>query len=133
MYNVTFDTSGPLFNGQAERILDDFTDEAVWAITKVGRGDLGIHFITHFKHPTGYYESRVEAVKGAVHTFMSHIHDNGVVYGPWLNGTGSRNFPVTRFKGYRSWPIVAAALQQKAVPIAESVLPPFLARLNGGA
>lgn len=132
MYAVDIDTSGMIFDGRAERVLDDFTDEAVWAITKVGRGDLGVHFITHFKHPTGYYESQVEAVKGAFHTFTSHIHDGSVIYSHWLEGSGSRNFPVTSFKGYWSFKSVALALQAKAVPIAESVLPPFLARINGG-
>ena len=132
MYEIRVIQSGPIFNGDFERAVDDFTDEAVWAITKVGRGDLGIHFIKNFKHPAGYYESQVEAVRGALHTFRSHIHDNDVVYGPWLNGTGSRNYPVTRFRGY-PWSVVAAALQQKAVPIAEGVLPPFLARMRGGA
>jgi hypothetical protein len=133
MITVTVTTSGPAFDERAQRILDDYTDEAVWAITKVGRGDLGVDFIRHFREPTGYYESQVQAVRGARHTFTAHIHDNGVVYGPWLEGISSRNFPVTRFRGYASFRRIAAQLQQKAVPIAESVLPPFLARLNGGA
>lgn len=133
MYNVTVDTSGPMFDGRADRILDDFTDEAVWAVTKVGRGDLGVKFITHFKEPTGYYESQVAAVRGPYHSFQSHVHDGGVIYSYWLEGIGSRNYPVTRFKGYHSFRDVTAVLQAKAAPIAESVLPPFLARINGGA
>ncbi len=133
MYTVNIDTSGPIFDGRFQQAVDDFTDEAVWAITKVGRGDLGVRFIKHFKEPTGYYESQVEAVRGAVHTFRSHIHDNQVVYGPWLEGVGSRNFPVTRFRGYFSFRSVAGELQQKAASIAESALPPFLARMRGGA
>lgn len=33
---------------------------------------------------------------------MAVVHDDMSVYGPWLEGQGSRNFPVTRFKGYGS-------------------------------
>lgn len=30
------------------------------------------------------------------------VTDGGIVYGPWLEGAGSRN-QTTRFKGYRMW------------------------------
>lgn len=52
-------------------------------------------------HPTGYYRSQIDYLinqgNGAV-----IVHDRGVVYGPWLEGTGSRN-ATTRFKGYRTF------------------------------
>ena len=131
MYTVNVEYSGPIWTGQANDIVEDYLDDAVWEITKVGRGDLGVQFIRVFKEPTGYYESQVEAVRGAYHTAQSHIHDGGVIYSHWLEGVGSRNFPVTRFKGYWSFKTVAQALQAKAVTIAETVLPPYLARLNG--
>jgi hypothetical protein len=128
-YTVTVDTSGPLWDGRADKALDDFLEEAVWEITKEGRGDLGVRFITHFKKPTGNYESHVEAQHLDNHGW---IHDNMIIYGPWLEGVGSRNYPVTKFKGYWSFKTVAAELQDKAVPIAERVLPRFLARMGGG-
>ena len=47
--------------------------------------------------PTGY------AARHIVNRDMSSQHvitDSGIVYGAWLEGVGSRNFPKTRFKGY---------------------------------
>lgn len=38
------------------------------------------------------------------------IHDGGVVYGPWLEGTSGRN-QTTRFKGYRSFRQTAQYMQ----------------------
>lgn len=129
MYTIHVDQSGPLFNGVADKAVDDFLNEAVWEITKEGRGDLGVQFIKVFQEPTGYYESHVEADHlGPV----GWIHDNQVVYGPWLEGVGSRNYPVTRFKGYWSFKRVAQALQDKAVQIAERTLPKFLEKMGGG-
>jgi hypothetical protein len=130
MYRIDVDLSGPVFNGLAEHQVGEFLEEAVWEIAKEGRGDLGVQFIKVFKEPTGYYESQVEAVRQPGPVVV--IHDNMVVYGPWLEGTGSRNYPVTRFRGYHSFRIVANELQGKAVDIAERHLPTFLARMNGG-
>ncbi len=131
MIEISVTTSGPIPNGDFGRAVEDYIDEAVWAVTKYGRGQLGIHFIKHFKEPTGYYESQVTAVRPDFH-HVGGIHDGSVIYSHWLEGSGSRNFPVTRFKGYWSFKTVAADMQRQAVPIAESVLPPFLTRMRGG-
>ena len=54
------------------------------------------------------------------HGHTVHIFSKlGVIYGPWLEGTGSRNYPVTRFKGYRNWRRVTQMLEKAAKPIAE--------------
>jgi len=130
MANTVYVTrSGPVFDGRFEHEVDEFCKTAVWEITKEGRGDLGVQFIRVFKEPTGYYEAHVEA--DHLDKF-GWIHDNLVVYGPWLEGLGSRNFPVTRFKGYWSFKKVSEALQRKAADIAERHLPPFIARMGGG-
>lgn len=137
MFDVHVDVHGPLFDGRAQDALHEFMHEAVWEITKEGRGDLGVQFIKVFREPTGHYESRVEAVRpvsigaGAV---QSRLHDNArgdVVYNFWLEGIGSRNYPVTRFKGYHSFREVAQELQRKASRIAERVLPRFIQRMGG--
>jgi hypothetical protein len=38
------------------------------------------------------------------------------VYGPWLEGVGSRNFPVTRFRGYHAFRVAAQELKHVYVP-----------------
>ena len=67
------------------------------------------------QRPAGVFLSVVEAQKGKastgnyrrnVHGTVQDLHgridDGGVIYGPWLEGTGSRN-QTTRFKGYASF------------------------------
>lgn len=134
-YDVTVDRHGPAFNGMAEHQVGEFLREAVWEITKEARGDLGVQFIRVFREPTGYYESRVEAVRPIETPAgpVGRVHDNSVIYGWWLEGISSRNFPVTRFRGYYSFRLVTQHVQRKAANIAERALEPFLRRMNGGA
>jgi len=50
-------------------------------------------------------------------------------YGPWLEGTGSRNY-TTRFKGYHSFRLAAQALRFQATGIAERVLTEYIPEMN---
>jgi hypothetical protein len=51
----------------------------------------------------------------------SVVQDGGVIYGPWLEGVGSRN-RTTRFKGYFTFRRTTAQLNVRATPIAEELL-----------
>jgi hypothetical protein len=67
-------------------------------------GELGVQAVRSelhplLKHPTGRYESMLEAVTEGQETVVS---DQGSVYGPWLAGVDSRN-RASRFKGYAHW------------------------------
>jgi len=57
-------------------------------------------------------------------------HDGGNVYGPWLEGQGSRNFPVTRFKGYDSAREAAEKVGAQADEIGEPVVVRFVEAMN---
>lgn len=78
------------------------------------------------QHPTGYYESQVVTDRGVEE---SRVTDGGVVYGPWLEGTGSRNAS-TRFKGYRTFRIVTQGLKRDAGTIARATMTPILEGLD---
>lgn len=62
--------------------------------------------------PTGNWANhvRVNAVAGG----LAQVTDSGIVYGPWLEGVGSRNYPVTRFKGYHTFRKVTQEIERKA-------------------
>lgn len=49
------------------------------------------------------------------------------MYGPWLEGTGSRNM-TTRFKGYHGYRLAAGELDAEAEAIADAELQPFIQR-----
>jgi hypothetical protein len=67
------------------------------------------------QNPTGRYESRVQ-VSNQSNSLV--ISDGGIVYGPWLEGTSSRNNS-SRFKGYRTFRQVLTKMDKKAEQIAE--------------
>jgi hypothetical protein len=104
--------SGPLFDARAARVFRDFEDDleeqgAEWAERHIKRT-----FHRSFRTPTGYYESNV-----TIHNSEGgqEVWDGGMggpVYGPWLEGVGSRN-NTTRFKGYHAFRNAAQALERR--------------------
>lgn len=118
--------SGPLFDGRADAAVNAFTDEAEVRIAEHGVNMVRTQLDRVLRNPTGYYESQVQTDRSVGDVA---INDNGVVYGPWLEGVGSRN-RTTRFKGYATFRIVTQQLDAISVHIAEGVLPPYLARMG---
>ncbi len=80
------------------------------------------------QHPTGYYQSKIKAHRQTTHTI---IDDGRVVYGPWLEGTGSRNYPVTRFRGYHTFRRAGQILPEKAHAIARRNVSRAVRELGG--
>lgn len=112
-FNYDSRAGGPLFNGEAGRIFDEFAEEleeegAEWALEHIKDT-----FHASFKNPTGAYESHVRVTKEMGHAAVTDGGWAGPVYGPWLEGVGSRNSPVTRFKGYRAFRKATEALDRR--------------------
>ena len=108
--SMTFD--GPLFDFRGRRVFRRFADEleeesAEWALDHVKRT-----FHSSFKHPTGFYESNVRTHNTSGGWEVWDGGWAGPVYGPWLEGVGSRN-NTTRFKGYHAFREAAQALERR--------------------
>ena len=58
------------------------------------------------------------------------INDSGVIYGPWLEGVGTRN-QTTRFKGYASFRRTGQWLDDQKKAVAEVHLAGLAKRLGG--
>ena len=58
------------------------------------------------------------------------VHDSGIIYGPWLEGVGSRNYPVTRFKGYSTFRKVAQEIGRKAPQLLTKKTAAMVRKLN---
>lgn len=126
--SVRADTSGPLFDHRASRYFDDFADEleqegAEWALDHIKDT-----FHTHFKEPTGFYESHVRVSREYGSHVVSDGGWSGPVYGPWLEGVGSRNAPVTRFRGYHAFRKASEALQRRIADMGDRI---FRTRYEG--
>lgn len=112
--------SGPLFDGTAARAVQEFVDDARDEIGQHAEDLVLARLGTVLQHPTGYYESQVRARSAGADTVV--VSDGGVIYGAWLEGVGSRNFPATRFKGYQHWRESKQAAQRDAPEIADRLL-----------
>ena len=126
MYSVSVHTSGPLFDGRAEKAAQDSLEPITRAVAVRGVVLVRSILAEVLKHPTGYYQSNISYTGDNPAT----ISDNRVVYGPWLEGVGSRNSPVTRFPGYHTFRKATPALDRVALNTANQVIQRFIARMN---
>jgi hypothetical protein len=120
--------SGPLLDGNIQVDGRAFVDEAIQQVALEGRDAVRTLGMSQYKHPTGFYSSHVEVRREGPERAV--VHDSMVVYGPWLEGVGSRN-ATTRFKGYRTWRITRQRIAAKAPVIAIRVLKRYLPRWGG--
>ncbi len=125
---MSFEMHGPLFDGTAAALSRQMTDEVEQEIALAA----GVRVIDELnrvmKHPTGHYVSQidVEPYAGGY-----RVWDQGVVYGPWLAGRGSRNRPRPGFPGYRHWRRTSEYVRARAPEITRRVVNRWLPRLGG--
>jgi hypothetical protein len=123
MYSIEIEATGPLFDGQWQPAVDDFCTEAVQEVGAQALANWHTFLDASIRNPTPYYETQL--VSELVTADLDIVWDRGIIYGPWLEGTGSRN-ETTRFKGYAS---ARRATQQVEGQI-DQVLIPVVARLT---
>jgi hypothetical protein len=126
--SVTADVEGPFFrHPHRQRVMSEFLDEATLKVAGAGKADVDATLHRVLRNPTGYYQAHI-----AIRQFAAAavIHDSKVIYGRWLEGVGSRNYPVTRFKGYFTFKQVHGRLEAKAGEIAGHVLHQYVRRLQ---
>lgn len=119
---------GPLFDGSATRIMDDFVEDASREIAEAGVNAVQDRLGQVLKDDTGRYRGKVTTDRASAEGW--NITDGGVVYGPWLEGTSSRN-KTTRFKGYQTFRRTRQWLDGRATKIAESKLGRYLNQMGG--
>lgn len=128
MIQTQVTVSGPLFNGRAEQAVQDFVEVVPEKIADEGVTAVRAALDGVLQNPSGFYSGQIQTDQLAPGRMS--VWDGGVVYGPWLAGTGSRNAE-TGFPGYDHWRMATQSLDQRAGQIAQAALPPFLDRMNG--
>ena len=128
-FDIRVNTSarGPMFDGRAQRALQDYKDQIDYRVATEAENLVLDHLGRSIRVRTPYYETRVGVQRSSRGGY--EVTDHGVVYGPWLEGTGSRNYPVTRFRGYRAFSRARALIQQKAPGIARRLLARYTVRM----
>jgi hypothetical protein len=117
---------GPLFDGTATRALERLANDAAQRIAEAGLNDWHAALGSSIRVNTGRYESTLRSSNLDGGRLLG---DGGMVYGPWLEGTGSRN-ETTRFKGYAAARRVTQALDAKASALAEPAVERAVREMN---
>jgi hypothetical protein len=118
--------SGPLFDGRAAKAVKDFLDDAAKDVAAQALADVQTTLNASIKNPTPYYETQINVEKQGD---AQVVNDRGVIYGPWLEGTSSRNSS-TRFKGYSAFRRAAQSVEGKVTGLVERALAHHLGRMQ---
>lgn len=125
-FSVSIKTTGPLFDGSAKRALIHYADEIGMRLAAFATVLLKQRTIV-FKNPTGTYRSKITwDRRGDTRV----VHDQGIVYGPWLEGISRRN-DTTRFKGYHLFRRSVQDVEAEIPRIVASVWPSYASRFGG--
>lgn len=112
--------SGPISSGEIHRHVDDYEADVAEALAKEAEDTWLYALNSRLRHQTPYYTTKISKRRLAHNRWK--VHDSGVVYGHWLEGTGSRNAPVTIFPGYHSLEDTENAMQAQRGGIARRIL-----------
>ena len=124
--------SGPLFDANVPRIVDDWIEGAFDGVANLAQQVAVEELDKVLKTQTPFYTTQVKATARSNRAASADVvlDDSGVVYGPWLAGTGSRN-ATTRFKGYNHWRRTAQRLQTEAAETVVKIVPSLVRKLGG--
>jgi hypothetical protein len=98
-YEITVHARGPIFDGTSALARRRAIHEGVDDIARHAKTEWLANLDSSIRHQTPYYTTKVTIDE--VGYFEERVWDDNVIYGPWLEGVGSRN-ATTRFKGYAS-------------------------------
>lgn len=124
-------TSGPFFDARRTRFTTEFCEDLAREVAETAE-DLWIGGMKRsFKDPTPIYwnTTRIEN-HGKLVVVNDGGRTGGLVYGPWLEGVGSRN-KTTRFKGYFNLRKAAQKARGEIKKAAAVLLPGYYRRMNG--
>lgn len=126
MSDIEVTVSGPLFQGRAPAVMARAERAVIDAIAAQVYAQVMTNLNASIRNPTPYYETQitVERLHGG-----KRIHDRGIVYGPWLEGTDPRN-QTTSFRGYRSFGRAREQVAPQAQQLAEHAIRRHLRELG---
>jgi hypothetical protein len=128
MIGAEVEIHGSFLTGNPLPAVDDFITDATWAVGAQGLADWHQKLDQRLMDPTPYYETQLMVERQTPEIVWAH--DRGVIYGPWLEGTSSRN-RTTKFKGYTSKRQTEQELQRKVPTIVQPYVEQLIHRLDG--
>lgn len=125
---MAVELSGTFFQPGIQIVVDAYTHKAQAIVAN--NAQAWVHKLqkVYFKNPSGY-EARHTVVRdlGVQHMVFS----SNATYGPWLEGSGSMNAPVTRFPGYHIYRKVAQEMDRQIVSVTNQAIGEACRVING--
>lgn len=128
MIQVDMQYSGPIVLGLTDPIMSRATVAMADKIAQAGKELIDAELPRVLKNPTGYYQSQIQVTNA--HSTNPRVTDGGVIYGPWLEGVGSRN-RTTRFKGYSTFRRMRQRLDSQVLKIIQPTVDRVVKELGG--
>lgn len=122
--------SGPIFDGRAEHALDEWVSSTTKAIADEGVSMLRAFPMDKSGRAHGGFQANLHVLQRGPDAVIPAPTIRGVTWGPWLEGTSSRN-QSTGFGGYHLFRKTAAALRKKAPEIAQAELDKVMPQIGG--
>lgn len=125
--DIEGNVSGPLTDGRALRAHDEYVQDVSKVVARRGARLVVSLLKSSIKNPTPHYWNTIH-----IEPLGSgwQVVDNNAVYGPWLEGTGSRNRARPGFPGYASFRLAGQMLDGMAGNLAEDHLRLYIPRMN---
>lgn len=117
--------TGPLLTGKDVMVIKSFLLEAEDEVAQQASSYVHQYLNSSIKHPTPYYETQITTQRLSGDAV---VHDRGIVYGPWLEGTSARN-QTTRFKGYHSFQKALASTKKDVPRLVLAVMRRYLGKM----
>lgn len=124
-------SSGPLFNGVADKVIDEIMDEIAKRGADYARDQLRQVVMDKTGRAHGEFQEQLQTVKRDLGYAVPGPMESGDVWAPWLEGVSTRN-QRSDFKGYGIFAKERRYLRAgKAQQIADQVVAEMLPALGG--
>ncbi len=129
MADIEVRLSGPMFDGRAVHIIGRMASDCQRHVADGVEEAWQSRMDATFQHSTGRYQSNINI---ATRSQDLVVNDRGVIYGYWLEGIGSRNYPVTRFRGYFNRRRTVQYIRGQVGALCEPIVNRALEEINHG-
>jgi hypothetical protein len=129
--SIEVNFSGPMFDGRAVVQLDEMCKDVQKTAATAAEDTWQSLMDASFRHPTGAYQSHVNIARDGLDLVVNDgWPESALEYGPWLEGVGSRNSPVTRFPGYHALSRAAAETERNVQILTQPVVDRHIEEIN---
>lgn len=131
--SVNVEFKGPLFDGRAAEDMRRLAEESQKRVARYAEDTWQSYMDASFRtqSPNGY-QSHVNIARRDKDLVVNDGWPaSGLPYGPWLEGIGSRNSPVTKFPGYFSLRRAAAKVNSEINEVTQPIVEKYVREANG--